>query len=153
MKWSVHLKAKQYVAAHLQALPAVLYIYFAVVAVLLGLVGFPFAVGGRLGVMALFFLMMIGVYLIAVAARLRRIKRLTGTDVMEYELTADALCVRIGKDTASIPLSALKIRRLGKSFISVKRSGTWVGIAVLFFEDPATLEQAKMLLQHQTAKS
>jgi multisubunit Na+/H+ antiporter MnhG subunit len=147
MKWSAHLTPKRYVITQFIALPVTFYVYFMVFAFILGFTYDVHSVAGKCIATVLFFVLMLSLFAFLTARRVKRMRRLAKTDVMEYEIAHGALVMRAGKDMVSVPLSELSLRREGKLFMSLKRQKARASNFILFFDDEATKEQIRLALE------
>lgn len=68
----------------------------------------------------------------------RRVKKMTGTSMMEYEVVTNngELHVTAGKDKSIFPLSEFKLHEEGRGYIALKRKDVRLGVVVLYFDEP-----------------
>jgi hypothetical protein len=97
----------------------------------------------------IFFGIFIGIALFIVSSwQVRRIRKMTGTGIIQYKLDSEKLEVTIGKDKTTLPAQEIKLVKEAPGVLIVKRTTVRLGTeAMLLFDDTETLEQAKKLLK------
>lgn len=139
MEWSARPSYLRYARANLHLTSRSIYVFYVLFAIVAGIVetaGAPVVV--RLLVVAFLLVMLtVGTQAFAVR-RLRRTFKMTGSTVISYRLTDQALTFGVGRDRAEVPRDVLRLKSAHRDFVVVERS---VGASrvpmLLFFDEPA----------------
>src|SRR5689334_17871578 len=105
MSWSVILTYKKYLGPLLLAQGPLIYLYFAGVAILLCLLLGVHSLTGALITAVSYFLLMFIAFCVAGLWRLRRMRRLSGTSTINYEIKRGRLRIWAGNDAVTVPVT------------------------------------------------
>lgn len=140
MTWSAHLTTGRYLRAYPFAMPPLLYLVLVGLAVVFGTLQWPATstLGAVVHVVGLL-VFLFALFGLAILRAVRRTLRAADSRVINYRLEADTLTVQTSQGLVQLPRRALRIRRLGRDFLTFARTEPGSRTGLLFFDDAETL--------------